>query len=85
MVCLGSELGPQDGRHRRNHGTLAAATVLNNFTQCCQRQRVLRLNQLRVFRTESGCGSVGGAVASDTRGPLFESSHSQILYLHTAN
>ena len=25
----------------------------------------------------SGCGSVGRAVASDTRGPRFESSHQQ--------
>ena len=28
----------------------------------------------------SGCGSVGRAVASDTRGPWFESSHGQNLY-----
>ena len=27
-----------------------------------------------------GCGSVGRAVASDTRGPRFESSHRQTLY-----
>ena len=27
----------------------------------------------------SGCGSVGRAVASDTGGPLFESSHWQTL------
>ena len=26
------------------------------------------------------CGSVGRAVASETRGPRFESSHLQILY-----
>ena len=30
----------------------------------------------------SGCGSVGRAVASDTRGPRFESSHRQkIIYI----
>ena len=28
----------------------------------------------------SGSGSVGRAVASDTRGPWFESSHRQYLY-----
>ena len=28
----------------------------------------------------SGCGSVGRAVASDTRGPRFESSHRQKIY-----
>ena len=28
----------------------------------------------------SGCGAVGRAVASDTRGPQFESSHWQNLY-----
>ena len=27
----------------------------------------------------SGCGTVGNAVASDTRGPGFESSHRQLL------
>ena len=29
----------------------------------------------------SGCGSVGRAVASDTRGPRFESSHRQNLFV----
>ena len=37
----------------------------------------------------SGCGSVGRAVASDTRGPQFESSHRQnkiyIEHLFTVN
>ena len=37
----------------------------------------------------SGCGSVGRAVASDTRGPRFESSHQRIfiknIYLHIVN
>ena len=28
---------------------------------------------------DSGCGSVDRAVASDTRGPRFESSHLQLL------
>ena len=28
----------------------------------------------------SGCGSVGGAVASKARDPLFESSHRHILF-----
>ena len=31
------------------------------------------------FFMGSGCGSVGRAVASDTRGPQFESSHRQLL------
>ena len=30
--------------------------------------------------SKSGCGSVGKAVASDTRDPQFESSHQQTLY-----
>ena len=30
---------------------------------------------------DNGCGSVGRAVASNTRGPRFESSHQQILFL----
>ena len=29
----------------------------------------------------SGCGAVGRAVASETRGPRFESSHRQNLYV----
>ena len=37
----------------------------------------------------SGCGSVGRAVASDTRGPRFESSHRQKFintkHLYTVN
>ena len=28
----------------------------------------------------SGCGSVGRVVTSDARGPLFDSSHWQLLY-----
>ena len=35
---------------------------------------------LKVIQTGSGCGSVGRAVAFNTRGPLFESSHRQNLY-----
>ena len=33
------------------------------------------------FFMGSGCGAVGGAVASDTRGPRFKSSHRQNLYV----
>ena len=38
-------------------------------------------NRLRNFndRLGSGCGAVGRAVAYDTRGPGFESSHRQLL------
>ena len=36
----------------------------------------LKLKQKHLF-FGSGCGSVGRAVASDTRGPQFESSHQQ--------
>ena len=39
--------------------------------------RILSLNE--DGGTGSGCGSVGRAVASDTRGPRFESSHRQNL------
>ena len=34
----------------------------------------------KYVRHGSGCGSVGRAVASDTRGPRFESSHWLNLY-----
>ena len=32
-----------------------------------------------IMTSGSGCGAVGRAVASDTRGPRFESSHWQLL------
>ena len=34
---------------------------------------------VKLFEQGSGCGAVGRAVASDTRGPRFESSHRQLL------
>ena len=44
--------------------------------------KVLQTIQLK----GSGCDSVGRAVAFDTRGPQFESSHRQTLYyLYTVN
>ena len=33
----------------------------------------------------SGCGSVGRAVAPDTRGPRFESSHQQNFIMNMLN
>ena len=36
-------------------------------------------SRLKHFFEGSGCGAVGRAVASDTRGPRFESSHRQLL------
>ena len=52
------------------------------------RTKVGRISRLRFFafpawkawQLGSGCGSVGRAVASDTRGPPFECSHEQNLY-----
>ena len=40
--------------------------------------------QPKVFTLGSGCGSVGRAVAFDTRGPRFESSHWQ-KFIYTLN
>ena len=37
------------------------------------------LNLTKVKTKGSGCGAVGRAVAYDTRGPRFESSHRQLL------
>ena len=37
-----------------------------------------------ISRWGSGCGSVGRAVASNTRGPRFESSHRQ-KFIYTLN
>ena len=42
----------------------------------------LRLSKITYIG--SGCGSVGRAVASDTRGPRFESSHQQ-KFIYTLN
>ena len=39
-----------------------------------------------IIKRDGGCGSIGRAVAFDTRGPHFESSHWQTLnYLYTVN
>ena len=35
-----------------------------------------------IIKMGSGCGSVGGAVAFDTRGPRFDSSHRQNFIEH---
>ena len=39
----------------------------------------------QVVNVGSGCGQVGTVVASDTRGPLFESSRRQNLTMNTFN
>ena len=38
-------------------------------------------NSKQTMVSGSGCGSVGRAVASNTRGPRFESSHRQKFYI----
>ena len=65
---------------------------LFNFTIWWQIQKTnWSINQINYKESikESGCGSVGRAVASDTRGPRFESSHRQkfinIEHLFTVN
>ena len=48
---------------------------------------VLKVNnymQVARYRICNGCGSVGRAVVSDSRGPCFESSHRQKYLLLTA-
>ena len=47
--------------------------------ECCDKKP---RDKLRA-KSSSGCGSVGRAVASDTRGPRFESSHMQKFYWTT--
>ena len=39
-----------------------------------------KVNSKQKLGNGSGCGSVGRAVTSDSRGPRFESSHRQKLY-----
>ena len=43
----------------------------------CASSEVTMISRKELESLGSGCGSVGRAVASDTRGPLFESSHRQ--------
>ena len=40
---------------------------------------------LKTLMWGCGCGSIGRAVAYDTRGPQFESNHRQILCVHSVN
>ena len=49
------------------------------FNSLQMHQIVDQNKQKRFFRGGSVCGSVGRAVASNTRGPSFESSHRQIF------
>ena len=44
-----------------------------------------RLNHARLSQVGSGCGSVGRAVASDSRDPLFESRHRQKISIEHFN
>ena len=46
------------------------------------RKRKYKISELHNFNTflGSGCDSVGRAVASDSRGPRFESSHKQLYW-----
>ena len=52
-------------------------------------KKKIRKRDKQYTQSGSGCGSVGRAVASDTRGPRFESSHWQkiihIEHLFTVN
>ena len=43
---------------------------------------LLILFDLKTVKVGSGCGSIGRAVASDTRGPQFKSSHRQKFILN---
>ena len=64
----------------------------NNFKIFCRQRRQARvpivncpvhsidLRSKRKGLMGSGCGSVGRAVATDTRGPRFETRHRQNLY-----
>ena len=45
-------------------------------------RRLRRLSLQQILLLGSGCGSVGRAVASDTRDPRFKSSHRQTFIEH---
>ena len=55
--------------------------------ESCEDVKISKLSGNIFLGQGSGCGSVGRAVASNTRGPRFESSHRQkiIEHLSTVN
>ena len=53
---------------RKDHVNTGIATIASSCTLKTETEATLR-------RTGQWCGSVGRAVASDSRGPRFESSH----------
>ena len=62
----------------------------NSTESCCENFGKINFCSLRsmlqtFFRRDSGGGSVGKAVTSDTRGPWFESRHRQRFYWITFN
>ena len=53
---------------------------MNRFNLICHKQKCLTKNYSTFSQSlGSGCGTVDSAVASDIRGPGFESSHRQLL------
>ena len=67
-----------------DHIQPSCSPVFKNLTICTGKQTFgyySKCTMLSIFFVGSGCGSVGRAVASDTRGPRFESSHRQKKYI----
>ena len=79
----------QSGRfwHQRTRVQIQSSAIFikDLFTVRCYDKRTNKEKESgkRPFKKQqgSGCDSVGRAVASNTRGPRFESNHQQMLYL----
>ena len=56
--------------------------MIRVFVFAVNGKRVFEIQQRKIGNWGSGCGSVGKAVTSDTRGPRFESHHRKSFIEH---
>ena len=76
VVVIAKEMEPNNAFRG---GRSCSATNSWSYFSVVWRERTLTHRMQTDRNTGSGCGSVGRAVASNTRGPRFESSHRQNL------
>ena len=65
--------------------TICRHGIQNPYPRLWKGSIEIDVTTFALFGYDSGCGTVGRAVASDTRGPRFGSRHRQILNLCTVN
>ena len=64
-------------KRRRFFGQELTSLGLFRLQWFCYEQGLMQCIKVKIEKLGSGCGSVGRVVASNTRGPRFESSHRQ--------